>query len=63
MNKIEYTSLSGMTRRLSDEFQTNAMGFIWNLYLTENNPKIKSLLDELHCVVSAVLYGNIRREE
>lgn len=62
MGKIEYTSLSGMSRRISDDFKTNAMGYIWHLYSTESNPKLKNLLDELHCVVSAVLYGTISKE-
>lgn len=63
MKKIKYTTLSGMGGEISDNFKTNAMGFIWHLFLKEENPQLKRLLDELHCVISAVLYGEIEKEE
>lgn len=60
---IKYTTLSGQEYEVTEDFKALGMSALWQAYLNETNLKAKTLLEEAHRIMSAVLYGKITKEE
>jgi len=63
MKTIKYTPLSGPEQEISDDFIMHGMAAIWNARVRSDSLKSQALLDEAHRIMSALLYGTIKREE
>ena len=63
--KINYTVLSGKTFEVSEDFKTVGMSILWQAMINakkDGSPLAEKILEEAHAIMSAVLYGEIKKE-
>ena len=61
--KVKYKTLSGKEGEVSEEFFFHGLSLLWQLYTKAINPLHKRILDEAQNIISAVLYGEIEKND
>jgi hypothetical protein len=59
---IKYTALSGQENIVSDDFRMYGLMVLWALAVSEKNERTAQFLYEAHSIMSAVLYGDIKKD-
>ena len=61
---IKVVTLTGKEKEISIDTHMIAMGIMWDLYLDAPiNSRRAQVLDDIHTILSGVLYGSIARDE
>jgi hypothetical protein len=65
IGEIRYVTLSGQEHKVSESFKLHGMSALWNAQkgIPTFHDSNNRLLDEAHSIMSAVLYGTIKRRD